>query len=238
MSLCGWALQWHLSSADWQVVSFCVIHRTKIDSAVILLTTFLYAFRARLFFFHAYCLQTWSLQSGTVILEFQCVPSLLIHLLLVRLFCSSWSSLSSRLNILTFPWSSLRVIPKAELRSWLTLFIPRISEHFILQFVLSSLISCSAPFIQLCMFSTKSIFSSLLSVNIPTLLNSLSGLLCKSLSLDAITVELGTFGGVLLSWNVCALCYPTEVHASAAIPLLGLFFISYILPVKVFAVFR
>lgn len=95
MSHCGWALQWHLSSADWQVVSFCVIPCTKIDSAVILLKTFLYAFRARLFFSHAYCLQTWSLQSGTVILEFQCVPSLLIYLLLVRLFCSSSSSLSS-----------------------------------------------------------------------------------------------------------------------------------------------
>lgn len=107
------------------------------------------------------------------------------------------------------------------------LFIPRISERFFLQFVLSSsLISCSAPFIQLCMFSTKSVFSSLLLVNIliPTLLNSLSGLPCNSPSLDANTVELGTFGGVLLSWNLCVLCYCTEVYASAVIPLLGLFF--------------
>lgn len=74
---------------------FLLFTAQKIDSAVILLKTFLYAFRARLFFFHAYCLQTWPLQSGTVILEFQCVPSLLIYLLLVRLFCSSSSSLSS-----------------------------------------------------------------------------------------------------------------------------------------------
>lgn len=90
----GWTLQWHLFSADWQVVSFCVSHYSlhKVDSAVILLKTFLYAFRAGLFFFHAYCLQTWSLQSGTVTLEFQCVPSLLVHLLLD---CSSSSSLSS-----------------------------------------------------------------------------------------------------------------------------------------------
>lgn len=107
------------------------------------------------------------------------------------------------------------------------LFIPRISERFFLQFVLSSsLISCSAPFIQLCMFSTKSVFSSLLLVNIliPTLLNSLSGLPCNSPSLDANTVELGTFGGVLLSWNLCALCYCAEVYVSAVIPLLSLFF--------------